>query len=351
MSENNTANQEVEQVEQPVETSREEKFFGVKHQIGKNKDAPEENNSDLQVEIIDDRPPEDRKPPKSKTASDDVQEEIEGINDNVQKRIDKLKYEFHEERRAKEAAERVREEAVTYATNVQGENKRLSALINKGEEAMLGQITAKSSAELQQAKAEYKDAYEAGNTDKMLEANEKILAAQVDKKSASDKLAYYQRQQEAAQQQIQQPVQQPQQPQVPIDPRSTKWLQENTWFQHPEHEEATGFIMGLHKKLIEQEGIHPNSDEYYDRINKGKEQIFKALENKDDAVTTEPEEIQEEVETVISKKPSNVVAPATRNNGAMPRKVQLTATQVSLARRLGITPEQYAKQLAKTENK
>ncbi len=351
MSENNTANQEVEQVEQPVETSREEKFFGVKHQIGKDKDAPEENNSDLQVEIIDDRPPEDRKPPKSKTASDDVQEEIEGINDNVQKRIDKLKYEFHEERRAKEAAERVREEAVTYATNVQGENKRLSALINKGEEALLGQITAKSSAELEQAKAEFKDAYEAGNTDKMLEANEKILAAQVDKKSASDKLAYYQRQQEAAQQQIQQPVQQPQQPQVPIDPRSTKWLQENTWFQHPEHEEATGFIMGLHKKLIEQEGIHPNSDEYYDRINKGKEQIFKALENKDDAVTTEPEEIQEEVETVISKKPSNVVAPATRNNGAMPRKVQLTATQVSLARRLGITPEQYAKQLAKTENK
>ena len=354
MSKNNTANQEVEQeveqIEQPAETSVEEKFFGVKHQIGKDKDTPEENK-EVEVEILDDRPLEDRKPPKSKTASNDVEEEIEGINDKVQKRIDKLKYEFHEERRAKEAADRLREEAVNYAQKIQGENKRLSALINKGEEALLGQISAKSSAELEKAKTEFKDAYEAGNSDKMLEANEKILAAQVDKKSANDKLIYYQQQQEALKQQMEQPIQQTQQPQVPIDPKSTKWLQENTWFQHPDYEEATGYIMGLHKRLIVNEGIHPNSDEYFDRINKGKEQIFKVLESKDNAVATESEEIQEEVETVISKKPSNVVAPATRNNGAMPRKVQLTATQVSLARRLGLTPEQYAKSLAQTENK
>ena len=160
MSENNTANQEVEQVEpieQPVETSKEEKFFGVKHQIGKSKDDSTENkNEEVEVEVIDDRPPEDRKPPKVETAKNDVEEEIEGINDKVQKRIDKLKYEYHEERRAKEASDRLREEAVNYAQKIQGENKRLSALINKGEEALLGQISAKSTAELEKAKAEFK---------------------------------------------------------------------------------------------------------------------------------------------------------------------------------------------------
>ncbi len=124
-------------------------------------------------------------------SGNDVEEEIEGINDKVQKRIDKLKYEYHEERRAKEAADRLREEAVNYAQKIQGENKRLSALINKGEEALLGQISAKSTAELEKAKAEFKEAYEAGNSDAMLAANEKILAAQVDLKSATEKLNYY----------------------------------------------------------------------------------------------------------------------------------------------------------------
>ena len=84
MSENNTANQEVEQVEpveQPVETSKEEKFFGVKHQIGKSKDDSTENkNEEVEVEVIDDRPPEDRKPPKVETAKNDVEERIAGAN-------------------------------------------------------------------------------------------------------------------------------------------------------------------------------------------------------------------------------------------------------------------------------
>ncbi len=352
MSENNTANQEVEQVEpieQPVETSKEEKFFGVKHQIGKSKDDSTENkNEEVEVEVIDDRPPEDRKPPKAETAKNDVEEEIEGINDKVQKRIDKLKYEYHEERRAKEASDRLREEAVNYAQKIQGENKRLSALINKGEEALLGQISAKSSAELEKAKAEFKEAYEAGNSDAMLAANEKILAAQVDLKSATEKLNYYQQQQEAIQQQAQQPVQQPQQPpQQALDSRQVKWLQDNKWFSNPDYPEATGYAYGIHERLIKVEGVNPNSDQYYEEIDKRMSQRFPELyEGKPSAVATETEVIQEEVETETSKKPSNVVAPATRNNGAMPRKVQLTATQVALARRLGLTPEQYAKQLA-----
>jgi len=352
MAENNTANQEVVE-STPTESpaSKEDKFFGVKTVIGKSKN-PDESQDDLQVEVVDDRPVEDRKPPKAKTSEDNsVEEELEGINDKVQKRIDKLRYEYHEERRAKESSEKLRDEAVSYAQKIQNENKRLAALINKGEEALLGQISAKASAELEKAEAEFKDAYEAGDSEKMLAANKKILKSQVDLNSASERLNYYKQQQEYAQTQQQQAVQQPVQqqnlniPEQPIDPKGAKWLQENTWFGNKDYPEATGYAMGIHEKLVKVENIHPSSDEYYEEVNKRMRQRFPELFGVEEQAVSNDEDVV--VETEIPKKPSSVVAPATRNNGAMPRKVQLTATQVALARRLGLTPEQYAKQLAK----
>jgi len=344
MSENTTANQEV--TEQVPQSSKEEKFFGVKTTF--EKEPKVESTDELQIEVVDDRPAEDRRPPKVKTATDGVEEEIDGISEKVQKRIDKIKYDYHEERRAKEASEKLRDEAVGYAQKIQDENKRLSALINKGEEALLGQISAKATAELEQGKAEFKEAYEAGDTDKMLAANEKILSAQVDAKSANEKLNYYQQQTEARQQLQQQNnvAQQPQpvqQQHTPPDPKAVEWLQKNTWFGNKEHKDMTGYAYGLHETLIQNEGIYPTSDQYYQEVDKRMRQRFPEFFGEEEV----PVGNEQVVETVISKKPSNVVAPATRNNGAMPRKVQLTGTQVALARRLGLTPEQYAKQVAK----
>jgi len=109
----------------------------------------------------------------------------------------------------------------------------------------------------------------------------------------------------------------------------------------------TGYAYGLHETLIKDEGIVPTSEQYYQEVDKRMQSKFPEFfgtetqdESNDEVVAT----------TASSKKPSSVVAPATRNNGAIPRKVQLTSTQVSLARRLGITPEQYAKQVAKEMN-
>ena len=347
MSENTTANQEV--TEQVPQHSKEEKFFGVKTTF--EKEPKEETTDELQVEVIDDRPKEDRRPPKVETKTNAVEEEIDGISEKVQKRIDKIKYDYHEERRAKEASEKLRDEAVVYAQKIQDENKRLSALINKGEEALLGQISAKAAAELEQGKAEFKEAYEAGDTDKMLAANERILSAQVDAKSANEKLNYYQKQTEAQQQLLQQQQnvaqQQPQQVQpqhTPPDPKAVEWLQKNTWFGSNEHKDMTGYAYGLHETLIQNEGIYPTTDQYYQEVDKRMRSKFPEFFGEEEAPVDNEQEV---VETVISKKPSAVVAPATRNNGAMPRKVQLTGTQVALARRLGLTPEQYAKQVAK----
>ena len=345
MSENNTANQEV--MEEIPQSTKEEKFFGVKTTF--EKEPKEESVNEVQVEVVDDRPKEDRRPPKVTTSNNQVEEEIDGISDKVQKRIDKIKYDYHEERRAKEASDKLRDEAVGYAQKIQDENKRLSALINKGEEALLGQISAKATAELEQGKAEFKEAYEAGDTDKMLAANERILSAQVDAKSANEKLNYYQKQTEAREQQMQQQqnvAQQPQQVQPqhsPPDPKAVDWLQKNTWFGNKEHKDMTGYAYGLHETLIQNEGIYPTSDQYYQEVDKRMRGKFPEFFGEEE-ISVGNEEV---VETVISKKPSAVVAPATRNNGALPRKVQLTGTQVALARRLGLTPEQYAKQVAK----
>ena len=359
---NQTANQEVTSEEfvtetaQPEKTSREEQFFGHTTTIGTtpeeraintSKKSTEESD-DLEIEIIDDRPIADRKTPRVKTTAttdEDIESEIEGIDEQVKKRINRLKYEFHEERRAKEATEKVREEAITYAQKVQEENKRLAALIGKGEEALLGQISAKAQSQLERAKAEFKEAYESGNSEKMLEANETILNSSVDLRSANEKINYYEQQKQVQAQQPVAPQQTASQQFAPPDPKGVKWLQDNKWFGDPKHKDLTGFAYGLHETLINDERIHPTSDEYYQqvdtRMRKAFPDFFGTENQAEDTISTDV------VETASSRKPSSVVAPATRNNGAMPRKVQLTATQVNLARRLGITPEQYAKQLAK----
>jgi len=359
---NQTVNQEVTSEEfvtetaQPEKTSREEQFFGHTTTIGTtpeeraintSKKSTEESD-DLEIEIIDDRPIADRKTPRVKTTAtddEDIESEIEGVDEQVKKRINRLKYEFHEERRAKEATEKVREEAITYAQKVQEENKRLAALIGKGEEALLGQISAKAQSQLERAKAEFKEAYESGNSEKMLEANETILNSSVDLRSANEKINYYEQQKQVQAQQPVVPQQTASQQFAPPDPKGVKWLQDNKWFGDPKHKDLTGFAYGLHETLINDERIHPTSDEYYQqvdtRMRKAFPDFFGTENQAEDTISTDV------VETASSRKPSSVVAPATRNNGAMPRKVQLTATQVNLARRLGITPEQYAKQLAK----
>lgn len=359
---NQTVNQEVTSEEfvtetaQPEKTSREEQFFGHTTTIGTTPEERSINTSkksteesdDLEIEIIDDRPIADRKTPRVKTTAtndEDIESEIEGVDEQVKKRINRLKYEFHEERRAKEATEKVREEAITYAQKVQEENKRLAALIGKGEEALLGQISAKAQSQLERAKAEFKEAYESGNSEKMLEANETILNSSVDLRSANEKINYYEQQKEIQAQQPVVPQQTASQQFAPPDPKGVKWLQDNKWFGDPKHKDLTGFAYGLHETLINDEKVHPTSDEYYQqvdtRMRKAFPDFFGTENQAEDTISTDV------VETASSRKPSSVVAPATRNNGAMPRKVQLTATQVNLARRLGITPEQYAKQLAK----
>ena len=145
-------------VEEPQ--SAEDKFFGVRTQIGRRSQDQVEESPDLDIEVVDDRPPEDRRPPRAEPASDVADEELEGYSEKVRKRIDKLRYEQHEERRQREAAERMREEAVNFAKQLAEKNRGYEALIQRGEGALISQVKERSRLSLETAKSSYLQAYE-----------------------------------------------------------------------------------------------------------------------------------------------------------------------------------------------
>ena len=290
-------------------------------------------DKDLEIDVIDDRPEEDQKP-RRVAVNGDVDEEIEGIGDRTKKRIDKLKYDYHEERREKEQAHRTRDEAVQFARNIQAENENLKNTVARSEGALLNSLKTRSDTEIEAAKAEYKSAYESGDTDKLLTAQEKLQSAYADKNYVENYVPTAPQanlQQAIPQQNIQQqpPVNGQQQQ---LDPKAVEYIRNNNWFEQEGNEDMTALAYGMHSKLVRQ-GVDPirDADKYYNEI--------------DNAIRTRfPERF--EANTATSRRPSTVVAPANRT-GQKQRRVQLTKTQVDLARRLGLTPEQYATQYAK----
>ena len=349
--------QEAEVIEEPI--SKEEKFLGIRSPVEIKKPQTEEP-SDLDIEVIDDRPEEDRKKPRSqeqqKADQAEVEEEIDNVDEKVKKRINKLKYEFHEERRAKEAAERLRDESVNFSRKQQEENQRLKALVQRGEGALMSQVKAKAEAELDKAKNQHKEAYESGDSERLTEATEKMLSAQSELKVANDHFNRLEAQQKfAPPPNVQQQQQQQQQPQQqaygmqnpPVDQKAVTWLKNNSWFGSEDQKEMTALAYGIHETLVTKEGVSPTSDQYYEEVDKRMRKRFPDYFEVETTSSEDGDTENVEVETATPRNTQSVVAPATRNNGSRPRKVQLTATQVALAKRLGLSPERYAKELIK----
>jgi hypothetical protein len=321
------------------QTSTEDKFLGVKSTVGTNKDS-----ENIEVEVVDDRPEEDRKPPRQ-DAKEGNKKEVEDLSEGATKRIQKLKYDYHEERREKEKALRLRDEAVTHAKRAVAENQRLSRLVGSGQQELIKQAQEKAEYAKKSATKAYKEAYESGDAEAIAKAQtaltEATFASQeavnlpadiANKVIAEEQQIARNNQNKQPQQRQPEPIPEPVQP----DAKAQAWAEKNEWFG--KDEEMTSFAYGLHNKLVTKEGLDPTTDEYYDRINSRMKEVFPdSFEGTEQAVAESEE----------PRKSAEVVAPATRNNGARPKKVKLTATQVSLARKLGITPEQYAAQLVK----
>jgi hypothetical protein len=285
--------------------------------------AKEPKSEELEIEIEDDTPVADRGRKPSKPPEEVTDEELENYSDKVKGRIKHLSKGYHDERRVKEAALRERNELESYAKQLVAENNKLKGTVDKNQETLLNQAKHTVAAEMANAKRQYKDAYELGDSDAIVEAQQAIAAASI----RGDKVANFK---PAPLQKEETPVQVPQQPietQEVRDEQAVSWAEENSWFGADD--EMTAFALGLDSKL-KKEGVDPQSDIYYEKINARMRQVF-------------PDQFDEEPEST-KRKSSNVVAPATRSTS--PKKVTLNQSQVAIAKRLGISLEDYAKQAA-----
>lgn len=293
-----------------------------------------QNEDDFEIEVVDDTPEQDRnRPRRPENAEPDVpsDEDLQEYSEGVQKRIKKLKYEFHEERRRAEEAIRLQQEAVEFAKRQHAELERVRAQLQRGDEALLTQAQQRMKSQLEQAQAKLKAAYEVGDADGIVAANTQIAEI----KAEESRITNY-RPARAPAPQPQQPIRQPvqQAPQVPRpSPRAEDWARRNNWFGNDA--EMTALAFGVHERVI-REGVAPDSEAYYTAIDTAIRQRF-------------PDKVGGAEESTPRRQPGSVVAPGGRSTAQTPRKVVLTATQVALAKRLGLTPEQYAAQLIKEQ--
>jgi len=303
----------------------------VAEAIESSKSKPDQEDDGFEVEVVDDTPEQDKGKPRRAEGSEPQipsDDEIENYNDNVQKRIKQLKFEFHEERRAKEEAGRLQDEALRYAEHIKQENDNLRKTLEEGEGVLVNQAKGRVTAEIDKAKIAYKTAYEAGDSDALIEAQEKLSSLQVEK-SKYDNYRPKPAPKPAPEPQYEQETIKPPKP----SDMGMEWAEKNTWFQNDP--EMTGYAFGVHEKLVKS-GIAPDTEEYYTKIDDAVRRVFP--DKFDDGPIIE--------ESAPQRQAGNVVAPAPRS-GKKPRKVQLTSTQVSLAKRLGLSNEQYAAQLMK----
>ena len=333
--------QEVEiKEEEVVDTNIEVEDAVGRETIGKPDKKEAAEKSEVEIEVEDDTPPADRGRTPSEPPEEVTNEELENYSDKVKKRIQHFSKGYHDERRAKEQAVREREEAIAYAQKLIEQNQELNAKGAQNHNALIESAKKQVESELAVAQKQYKEAYEAGEPDAVLQAQTLLNAAQIrlDKVNgmkqreipANNQTTLQNNENNVQSQQLA-----PEQPQR--DEKAEAWRTKNPWFGSDD--EMTAFALGLHTNLTK-EGVSPQSDEYYERINSRMRQIFP--DQFDEGIEDEPEEAPKQ-------KPSNVVAPATRSTS--PKKLKLKQSQISVAKRLGVPLEQYAKQVAELARK
>lgn len=279
-----------------------------------------------EIEVVDDTPEADRnRKPMEEPPKDVTDEELSKYDESVQKRIKHFTKGYHEERRAKEAALREREEAVRMAQQVVEENKKLKGSLHQGQSALLEQAKKVVANEMEQAKRKFKEAYESGDSDALTAAQEEMTAV----KMKAERVNNFR---PAPLQQERTEVKPPQQvaPAPQVDAKTQAWTEKNTWFGA--NKKMTAYALGLHEELVT-DGFSAGSDEYFKRVDAEMRNRF-----------SEVFESEKPGDAVTSPKRSNVVAPATRSTA--PRKVVLTKSQVEIAKRLGVPLELYARKVA-----
>tara|TARA_R100001377_G_scaffold56325_1_gene33498 strand:+ start:6612 stop:7568 length:957 start_codon:yes stop_codon:yes gene_type:complete len=290
------------------------------------------DDGDFDVEIEDDTPDKDKG--RSRRATDveaDIPDdgELEKHSESVQKRIKKLKFEFHEERRRKEEAEREREAAVQYAGAQKNEAERLRKNLSEGEGVLVNEAKARVASELTSAKRAYKEAYEAGDSDAVVEAQMSLSRLQLE----ADRVERWKPAKAAIAQQATLPAQQSAPRVAKPDKRAQEWVAENDWFESDNT--MRRYAMLVHEELLES-GVDSTSEVYYSKINEAMRSRYP-----DRFADVEPEVRQPQ------RKAGSVVAPGGRNTPTSRNKVVISSSEAAIAKRLGLSIKEYAAQKLK----
>ena len=285
-------------------------------------------DSNVEVEITDDDVPETD---RNKWVADDErdgepdipgEEEVRGYAKDVQKRIGNMTARIHAERRRADGVAREHQEAVNLAQRLLSENNQLKGVIEQGEKVLMGEHRGRLQGAIDQAKIAYREAHEAGDAAGMIAAQENLAKAVAQmERAAGYRPMQMQREDDTI---LRAP---PQQEQGQVDPEAAKWAEKNKWFGRDDA--MTGYALGFHKHLIEREGITPDQPDYYKKLNAEMRRRF-------------PDRFRGSLPERRSAAPVGAVS---RTGNASARTVRITESQAKLARRLGLTVEQYAQQI------
>ena len=296
-------------------------------QVSVNNDAGE---AEVEIEIVDDTPERDRgRKPLEKEVSDPTDDEIESYSDGVKKRISELTHARHDERRAKEALLREKQELERLAQHMVEENKKLRERVSTGHQTVATMAEQAAESKLKEARVALKAAQESFDTDAIIAAQEALAEAKWESQNAKNfRPDPLQQEEVPVQPQYTQPVR--------PDEKTLRWQAKNQWFGANGFEEVTSFALGLHQKLVAS-GVDPRTDDYFEQIDARVKSKFPEVFG-DDGQKTERSE---------AKRPSSVVAPASRSTGV--KKVQLTPSQAALIKKYNLDPKKYVAEVLKLE--
>lgn len=308
-----------------------------------NKGKPLENQEE-EIEIIeeDDTPPKDRNKeaiPEEMVKQFDAADDEEDLDPKAQAlRLKQYKKVYHDERRAKEAAFREQQEAINLTKRLIDENKKLREAYSTGEKTYIQTVQNAADLEIQVAQRAYKEALETGDPDRIVEAQTKLNEAGYKVQRVKD---FRPSTLQASENDVQ--IQEVEQQRPKIDNKTQAWLDQNPWYGTKKA--MSSFAVGVHDELIDEYGKDIiGTDQYFRRIDRTMREKFPEYFG----VLEEKAEPAEEVQKPTPKaKPNTVVAPATRSTSS--KQIRLKQTQLQLAKKLGLTPEQYARELTKLE--
>jgi hypothetical protein len=323
-----------------AEMQKDEFSFPDEIEETKGKPVDELEDGSINVEIVDDTPPEDR---NVEPLPNDIKKDLEtadtsaDYSKNVKDKFTQYKKAWHDERRAKEAALREQQEALAAAQSILDENRRLKEVLQSGEKELISSYQTSAELEVAQARKSYKEAYDSGDSDALAEAQEEMMRAQL----KLDKAKNFKPTVQIAENDVKIQTKQSQQP-AQMDDKVAEWVSNNPWYVDPDKKSMSKYAVFIHEELEEKFGrAFVGTDEYFKRIDTEVKRRF-------------PEEFDDiEVKNDEEEKPqrtsrlSTVVAPARRSTSS--KKIVLTKTQVALAKKFGLSPEQYARELNKLE--